>query len=106
MVTMVVPRKRLMGMFLFGLITSPAVKVMLFQASEENREPTMATPIAAMIAKPVSGTGPDPFTCCCGSQKIRRFSWIAFELEAKISPIRIKRSSRRNFPLPRRAKIV
>jgi len=36
----------------FGLRTSPAVNVTLFQASAENSAPTMATPTTRMVSKP------------------------------------------------------
>src|ERR1022692_3450917 len=39
------------GRFRFGLRTSPAVKVTLFQESEEKREPTMATPTSRTESK-------------------------------------------------------
>ena len=54
MVTSVTPVTRLKGMFRFGFFTSPAAKVMLFQASDENNEPTIATPIAAINAHPLN----------------------------------------------------
>src|SRR5215203_1338674 len=38
-----VPAASESGMLRFGFLTSPAVKVMLFQASAENSEPTWAT---------------------------------------------------------------
>src|SRR5674476_80007 len=42
--TMATPRASERGRLRLGLRTSPAVKVTLFQESEENRAPTMATP--------------------------------------------------------------
>src|ERR1035437_2386777 len=42
--TMATPRASERGKLRLGLRTSPAVKVTLFQESEEKREPTMATP--------------------------------------------------------------
>ena len=49
--TMATPRARDSGRLRLGLRTSPAVKVTLFQASEENREPTMATPTSRTESK-------------------------------------------------------
>ena len=42
-----------------GLRTSPAVKVTLFQASEENSEPTMATPTSRTASKLQLGVAPE-----------------------------------------------
>src|SRR5262249_45728427 len=55
-----VPNRSESGMFLRGSRTSPAVKVMLFQASAENSEPTCPTQIAINIpsAPPVAETTP------------------------------------------------
>ena len=97
MVTMNVPRKRLSGIFFLGLITSPAVKVMLFQASDENRDPTMAIPMAATRANPPNGILTPSFTCDA-SQKICLFRWKALELVANPSPIMMKRISKMTFP--------
>ena len=44
--TITVPRASDKGTSRRGFFTSPAVKVMLFQASAENSEPTCATPNA------------------------------------------------------------
>src|SRR6266850_309207 len=49
--TMNVPRARESGMLRLGSFTSPAVKVMLFQASAENSDPTWATQNATMRPK-------------------------------------------------------
>ena len=37
-----------------GFRTSPAVNVTLFQASDENNDPTIATPTSRMVVKPQS----------------------------------------------------
>lgn len=50
------PSTRLIGMVRLGLITSPAVKVILFHASAENNDPTMATPSALRSMIPVKGS--------------------------------------------------
>ena len=50
MVTANVPTNKLRGMFFLGFTTSPAVKVMLFHASEVNNEPTCEIPMAAINA--------------------------------------------------------
>ena len=49
--TMATPRASESGRLRLGLRTSPAVKVTLFQASEEKREPTMATPTSRTESK-------------------------------------------------------
>src|ERR1035437_486532 len=55
------PRARESGRLRRGLRTSPAVKVTLFQASAENREPTCAT--AMMVMVPTNAMGPPTPTC-------------------------------------------
>ena len=42
-----------------GLRTSPAVKVTLFQASEENSEPTIATPTSRTLVETPAGVAPE-----------------------------------------------
>src|ERR1035437_11166418 len=49
--TMATPRASERGRLRLGLRTSPAVKVTLFQESEENRAPTMATPTSRTESK-------------------------------------------------------
>ena len=49
--TMATPRASESGRLRRGLRTSPAVKVTLFQASEENSAPTMATPTRRTVSK-------------------------------------------------------
>ena len=48
---MATPRASESGRLRLGLRTSPAVKVTLFQASEEKSEPTMATPTSRTESK-------------------------------------------------------
>ena len=50
MQTVVVPTKRETGRLRLGFITSPPVKVTLFQASDENRGPTIATDTTVTVA--------------------------------------------------------
>src|SRR6478672_588986 len=54
MVTIRVPRNKLLGMFFFGSLISPAIKVTLFQASLENNELMIVAPIAPNKATPAS----------------------------------------------------
>ena len=54
MVTISVPRNKLNPIFLFGFLTSPAMKVTLFHASLLNIEPTMAAATAPRAAAMVS----------------------------------------------------
>src|SRR5450759_3511422 len=49
--TMATPRASERGRLRFGLRTSPAVKVTLFQESDENRAPTIATPTSRTESK-------------------------------------------------------
>ncbi len=83
-------------MFRFGLTTSPAVNVMLFQASQENSEPTIATPIAARMENPVSGSIVSPPPDCsrvqAALQKSEKFALIAksFAPQAIATTIRPK----------------
>src|SRR5882757_5471505 len=49
--TMATPRASDSGRLRLGLRTSPAVNVTLFQASEENSDPTIATPTSRTDSK-------------------------------------------------------
>src|SRR5215471_17311560 len=49
--TIATPSARESGRFRLGLRTSPAVKVTLFQASEENSDPTIATPTSRTVSR-------------------------------------------------------
>ena len=96
-VTMKVPSARLYGMFFLGLITSPAVKVMLFQASEENKDPTMAIPTAASNANPDKGKC-FPLLTDSGFQRILLLRWMASEFMANPRPRMMKTSRSIVFP--------
>ena len=95
---MSVPRKRLRGMLRFGFTTSAAVKVMLFHASDENRLPTMAVPMAATMAKPAKWVMVAPsLEVCTALQKLVVLIWMASALAAKNNPIIRKTTKARNL---------
>src|SRR4051812_41818768 len=88
-------------MFRRGSLTSPAVKVMLFQASEENSEPTWETqkamnrpkaPIVAITgtAKPKSGV---MVVTSCGVQTFEKLAAIAVALRPTKIPSTISAAS-------------
>ena len=52
---MVVPKNKLFGIFFLGSFISPAIKVTLFQASEEKSELIIVAPNAPIKAKPDRG---------------------------------------------------
>src|SRR6266850_5113064 len=95
--TRAVPVARERGILRRGFFTSPAVNVMLFQASEENREPTCETqkatnkPKAPAVAatdgtKEKSGLiGSTPR----GVQKSVKFALIASAWRPRSNPIRM-----------------
>ena len=60
-----VPSASASGRLRFGFLTSPAVKVTLFQASAENSEPTCAT--ARIVSRPTNAVGPPTPTCTAWS---------------------------------------
>ena len=68
---MEVPINKLNGIFFFGFLISPAIKVTLFHASLENIDPIMAVPRARIKAIPVMGEidsvqfPPTPFDHVC-----------------------------------------
>ena len=84
-----------------GSRTSPAVKVMLFQASEENSEPTWATQIATSRPKapPAAVTGEmnDKSGLISvtprGVQKSPKFALSASELRPMRTPMTISAAS-------------
>src|SRR5947208_3376398 len=99
--TNAVPAARESGTFLFGFFTSPAVKVMLFQASEENREPTCATqnatnkpnrpPLAAIAdIKETSGL---IISTPRGVQRSVKLDLIASACRPTVKPIRMRTTS-------------
>src|ERR1039457_6141281 len=102
-VTSAVPAASERGMLRRGFFTSPAVKVMLFQASEENREPTcptqnatnkpIAPPVAASVGrKDISGLiGETP----CGVQRLEKLARTASALRPRNKPMmsRVSRES-------------
>src|SRR6266481_6993459 len=103
--TRAVPNARESGMLRRGSFTSPAVKVMLFQASEENSEPTCATqkamnkpnaPLAAVTVE-INGKlgliGPTPR----GVQRSVKLALTASVFRPKESPIRIRAASESVF---------
>src|SRR4051812_40998193 len=100
-VTSPVPKARERGTLRRGFFTSPAVKVTLFQASEENRDPTWATqkamnsPNAPIVASTLGrsersgliGAGPR------GVQAFVKLARSTSLLRAIIRPTRINATS-------------
>ncbi len=60
MVTIKVPRKRLMTILRLGFSISPSMNVTLFHASLLNMEPTMLAAIAPNIPAPITPSTPPP----------------------------------------------
>src|SRR6187455_1410446 len=100
-----VPKASDKGKLRRGFFTSPAVKVMLFQASDEKSEPTCPTQTAINIpnAPPVAETVAtkdrsdligETFT---GPQKLVKLMLSASALRPIMSPRRIKAKSARVF---------
>src|SRR5439155_18999924 len=89
-----VPNKSESGMFRRGSRTSPAVNVMLFQASAENSEPTCPTQIAINnpSAPPIAETAPTNGRsdvigeAAVGVQKFVKLAWSASALRATQIP--------------------
>src|SRR6202030_3436176 len=107
--TIAVPTARETGMSRLGFFTSPAVNVMLFQASAEKSDPTCETPKA--INKP---NAPDaavtdgmndfiqdaPGSMVCGSCSVQmpvKLAWIAAALRPRNIPARISAASPSNL---------
>src|SRR5262245_24116872 len=84
-ITTPVPKASDNGKLRLGFLTSPAVKVTLFQASAENNDPTWAT--ARIVRIPTKGPKSTPFAsappaeCAAPScQKSVKFAATAFGL--------------------------
>jgi hypothetical protein len=85
--TMIVPKARESGMLRRGSFTSPAVKVMLFHASAENREPVCDTHSAMNRPKAVSTDTPGPIgSNPRGVQRSPKFIWTAFAFHPTTIP--------------------
>src|SRR6185437_12389565 len=90
--TVPVPSARESGRLRLGLITSPAVKVTLFQASAENRDPTWAT--ATRVSAPAS-VGVAPWR---SRQKFApKFAATATAFRPSTMPTKIRPSSAATF---------
>src|SRR5438445_13099650 len=93
------------GILRFGSFTSPAVKVILFQASEEKSEPTCATqkamnkPNAPPAAVTVAMNGKFGLIGLTplGVQRSVKLALVASAFRPKKSPIRIRAMSERVF---------
>jgi hypothetical protein len=68
-------------MFRFGSRTSPAVKVMLFQASAEKSELVCATQMATNRPRPVAAVRPPP-TPCSAPRGVHRLEKLALTASA------------------------
>jgi hypothetical protein len=88
--TVPVPSARLSGTFRFGSTTSPAVNVMLFQASAAKSEPTIEAPRAPSSARPASGstevTTPAETCVQLARQKSLKLAAMACALRPSASP--------------------
>src|SRR5882724_8332207 len=95
-ITRPVPAARESGMYRFGSFTSPAVNVILFQASEENRDPTCATqkatnnPNAPVVAVTVARKDKSGLTSetAWGVQRSLKLAQIASALRPTKSPMK------------------
>ena len=79
-----------------GLRTSPAVKVMLFQASEENSEPTWETHKAMKSPKAVAAERPAAMGVTPrGVQKSPKLAWTAgaFQPRMRVTKMRPSRAT-------------
>src|SRR5581483_9227208 len=93
-ITSPVPNKSESGIFRRGSRTSPAVNVMLFQASAENSEPTCPTQIAITIPSapavaetaPTNGKSDVIGEIAVGVQKFAKLAWSASALCPKKMP--------------------
>ena len=87
---MMVPKASESGTFRVGLRTSPAVKVMLFQASAAYRAPICALHNATSIPKAVAGEGPCPASVNpCGVHAWPKFALTTEALQPINTPIAI-----------------
>src|SRR4051812_28899583 len=82
MVTISVPRKRLSPIFRRGFLTSPAMKVILFQASLLKIEPTIAAAIPPTTAAPVIGDTRKPLP---GLQLLISNAFVALQAFAQFA---------------------
>src|SRR5207253_2849920 len=98
--TRAVPAASESGLLRRGSCTSPAVNVILFQASAENKEPTCATqkainrpraPVAALRAGRKDRSGLT-VTVFCGVQKLEKLAWMTSAFRPINKPIRIRAS--------------
>src|SRR6266567_7964061 len=96
--TRMVPAARESGMLRCGCFTSPAVKVMLFQASAEKSEPTWATqnamkspkaPVEAITAGKEERSGLIVSTPC-GVQKSEKLALMASAFRPMNRPMKMR----------------
>src|SRR4028119_1368483 len=94
-----VPKASDKGIFFCGSLTSPAVKVMLFQASDEKSEPTCATQKAIKSPyKPFAAETPGATSATfVGVQALAKFAEKIPACPPMKSPKRIKAASARVF---------
>ena len=96
---MMVPNASESGMLRLGSLTSPAVKVMLFQASAENSEPVWATqiptkrPNALMAVRPPPKSSSEPLTV----HRLLKFAPNAPEREPISKPNTIRPNKAASF---------
>src|SRR5262245_2614454 len=84
-----VPRASDKGMFRRGSFTSPAVKVMLFQASAENKDPVCATQMAANKPNAVTADSPGTMSAASLTDHIRpKLSATAAGFQPSVNPTR------------------
>src|SRR5512138_2037880 len=96
MVTRAVPAASESGRLRRGFLTSPAVNVMLFQASEENNEPTCATqnatnkPNTPAVAARVGRNDRSgcTFMTPCGLQRFEKLALMTWGLRPIKNPMR------------------
>src|SRR5579862_7198883 len=83
------------GTFRLGFFTSPAVNVMLFQASAENNDPVCATQIAANSPNAVAAVRPaETGSIFFGVQtSAPKLAEIAPEFQPRNNPVRIRPNS-------------
>src|SRR5207253_9137688 len=98
--TRTVPAASESGILRRGSFTSPAVKVILFQASAENKEPTCATqkainrpraPVAALATGKKAKSGLMS-VAACGVQRFAKLAWMTSAFRPINKPIRIRAS--------------
>src|SRR5438874_11105359 len=97
-ITTPVPMTSDSGKLRLGLITSPAVKVTLFQASAENNEPTWATASIVRVLTKTSGP-PAPTEIECSDPTPRQKLPPTFAAKAEpLRPLKTPTITRPNHP--------